>query len=295
MAELKLNQDTTKYLYIGSALIIIMIVFLLTQIIRKKQRVYKNDQILSVITSRGLIMADQNNTKNKLIELSNGLKLHAKRVRVGKFRPLIENAIGKLQHFINNNPKHNVCMNDDRANLIHRSMADLVSVDNLQKNTAYNTVLDSDEETYYSDEQMYEYLLKNLEILIELLHGGICDSGVIDISELEKILNLLEDDLMHNGKFESLAGNELRNNYDAYKNPNAPIFVRDSVGLNDDSYEMRSHVSDRDFNGLLKTKDKIKTYQTRSEIFRNGGNVGYGELSDAVLAGDVYTATYTDY
>ncbi len=285
MSEVKLNQTTTNYLYIGSGVIIVLMVFLLAQMMQRRSLSYSADHIISVRTSRGLIKANQEITSRKIEEIANKLKLHNRRERVGKFRPLIGAAISKIKKFIQDNPKNDLCRSDIRADIIQRSLSDLVSPDDIQKNIAYNIILDHDEIDNYSDEQMFAYLLKNLDILIQMLQHKICEDGIIDIVELEDILNLLDEDLMHNGRFESPIGQEIGNTYDMYRQPRTPIFIRDSTQLEPFiSYEQRSHTSDLDFKGLLKSKNNVKLNQVRSESFRSSNNLtGQGHFSDEEL------------
>ena len=61
------------------------------------------------------------------------------------------------------------------------------------------------------------------------------------------------------------------------------VRVMRHIILNDDSYEMRSHVSDRDFNGLLKTKDKIAR-RRKNKDNKFALKVGYLRLKSRSVA-----------
>jgi hypothetical protein len=287
MSEVK--HENVKYLYIGSALAVILILVMLAQYMQKRRNRYSANDIISIRTSRGLIKVNQEAVERKLTEVAKKIRQHKNRQRVSKFRPLIETAISKLEKFIEDNPKHDLCKYDAKSDIVHKAMSELITTDEYQKEAAYNVVLDNDTIDNYSDEQRFAYLLKNIDIMIQMFHSRVCDNGVVDISELEDIIGILDDDLLDNRKLETPIGQELGNRYDEYRRNREPIFIRDATILdNNDSYEMRSHTSDLDFHGLLKTKNKIKNHQTRSELFRSANNVSDGQFRDTDLVSDLY-------
>ena len=263
-------QTKTTCLYIAGCLILIFLVMSITQInnVSKREKFKKEDteNQIAVKIDDGIIKVDQKEITEKLDELKDKLKIYYNVKQYNK--ELVKKAVDKISLFIKNNPKNYVCDPEIQADIVDQALYDHNTYDVNRQYNAHNTILDMDDVDKYNDVELFQHLLLNIDILIRMLRNRICDNGVLDIVELERILFELEQDLENDMKFDSPIGQELSTHYNPFKKEYNRLFIREFSQV--EPFETRINYGynrNPDIKNLYKKSD-INRYQSRSEMFR---------------------------
>jgi hypothetical protein len=266
-------QIKTNCLYMAGCLILLFIIISVMQLKNNKEAFKdgsskdgnSNDKI-AVKTDKGVIKIGQNEITEKLDEIKDKLKIYYNVKQYNK--ELINSALDKIKLFIKNNPKNYICDPEIEANIIDQALYDHNTYDKDRQYKAHNTILDNDDVEKYNDVELFQHLLLNIDVLIRMLRYKICDNGVLDIVELERIIYELEKDLEDDMKFDTPIGQELSTHYNPHKKEYNRIFIREFSQV--EPFETRVN-SGYNRNPDIKkacNKSDINIYQTRSEMFR---------------------------
>jgi hypothetical protein len=190
-------QDTS-YVYIGGAIVVILVILLIIQNYKGAVISHKHPNTFTILveTDSGLIRRDNQTVANELVEIKRDIGSKRSTNLCGKNRKLINEAIANLGKFIKQNPSNvdMLCSSELKADIVQQALTDAnTPFSNVRKNK-YDTILSEDVADYTTDpvEQM-NYLLSHLDITIRLLRSEVCDTGVIDLVKLRKILLTLND------------------------------------------------------------------------------------------------------
>ena len=261
-------QLKTNCLYMAGCLILLFIIISIIQIKNNKETFkvgYSKDGI-AVKTDKGVIKVDQKEITEKLDEIKDKIKIYYNVKQYNK--ELINSALNKIKIFIKNNPKNYICDSEIEANIIDQALYDHNTYDKNRQYNAHNTILDNDDVEKYNDKELFQHLLLNIDVLIRMLRYRICDNGVLDIVELERIIYELEKDLQDDMKFDTPIGQELRTHYNPHKKEYNRIFIREFSQV--EPFETRVN-SGYNRNPDIKNvcnKSYVNMHQTRSEMFR---------------------------
>jgi hypothetical protein len=97
-----------------------------------------------------------------------------------------------------------LCTLDLQHNLIDQAMIDSVNPNEFSYSKSYNTVIENEEVADYGNTPINENvilnLIKHLDITIRFLRHDVCKGGKLDLTQLYKILNKLNKNLIRKGK-----------------------------------------------------------------------------------------------
>lgn len=263
-------QIKTNCLYLVGCLILLFIILSITQFknSKKKERLTDKDTTgkIAVKTDKGVIKVDQQVITEKLDEIKDKLKIY---YNVKQYNEeLVKSALDKIKLFIKNNPKNYACDPEIQADIVDQALYDHNTYDTNRQYKAHNTILDMDDVDKYNDVELFQHLLLNIDVLIRMLRHRICDNGVLDIVELERILFELEKDLETDMKFDTPIGQELSTHYNPHQKEYKRLFIREFSQV--EPFETRVN-SGYNRNPDIKNgcaKSTINNFQSRSEMFR---------------------------
>jgi hypothetical protein len=189
---------TAGYLYVASGVVIVLVLLLLVQMYnRTKQpkRSQRRHYNVFVDTPQGMIRSDNQKTAADLQKVRDKL-VDKKRLASDSCQelvPLIKASMINLIQFIDENPKLNsqsLCKLELRSNIINDSMQNSLRPGHDWKDE-FQTVLDweeSENRMTSSARDRMEHLIRNVDIVIQMLRLNVCDYGRINISKLYQIL-----------------------------------------------------------------------------------------------------------
>jgi hypothetical protein len=269
------------YLYIAGATAVVLIVLMISQLYMSKSYKYTADYKLAVKTSNGLIKMNNRILADELSKVSADLQKFKGRNQSVTYAIPIAEAIQNIKHFIKKNPGVDLCRAEIRANEIHQALQDNITTDEVQRNLVYKTILDSDSEYIVNDRGLLEYMIKHIDLLIQLLHNDVCVDGVVDLGKLQDILEYMDKDLNEYNSLERSYGNELGSKYDPYDKAPRRIFIKDASQL--EGFVSLENDNTRKFakNNHSMTSDNHRL-QTRSEEFRTN-KTSWTKTSDEEL------------
>lgn len=284
-----MQSETVKHLYIGSAIAIILVIVLIAQTTFKKKINYSADAKIAIKTSKGLIKMNSQYIADELARLAAELDKHNGFERTGRHYKLIEEVMRNIREFIKRNPKNDLTKRDLQTQIIHKALSDWAHIDS-QAN-GYNTIMDFDSLDHGTDSDRFEYMLKHVDVLIEMLKRDICDDGVIDLVGLEKLLHMLDLDITNSvsGNYETPLGQEIGHKYDPYIIPRLSLFETqqtqiEGMGSRESILKPRSEKRD-----TILGIQNARNAQQRSQMFRENRQYGIDNYTDEDL---LYEPTY---
>jgi hypothetical protein len=186
------------YLYVTSGVAIVLVLLLLVQIhnsSKQPQIPQRKHYNVFVDTSHGMVRLDNHKAVDDLQKVRNKL-VDMKRLASDSCQelvPLIKASMLNLIQFIDENPKMNsqsLCKLELRSNIINDSMQNSLRPGHDWKDE-FQTVLDweeSENREMSSARDRMEHLIRNVDIVIQMLRLDVCDYGRINISKLYQIL-----------------------------------------------------------------------------------------------------------
>lgn len=204
------------YSYLGSAIIIILIMLLCIQITNrtnKKQKLAGRRTVM-IYTPRGLIETDDNDVKQELQAVREKIMGVISVVSEDDedLTPLINQSIKSLEQFINNNPGPNsasLCQLNLRADAVNQAMYNSVNPNPLDWMGEYRTVLDweaNEREMQTNPRERLKFLVKNIDVAIAMLNNQVCDNGRLNLTKLYIILQYLNKKINVDGSHYLLDG-----------------------------------------------------------------------------------------
>jgi len=268
--------DDVKYLYVGSAVFLILIVLIIAYMTFQKRHDNASSNAIAVKTSAGIIKMHNHQVANELTKLMEDLRRHLGLTYVGKHYSLIQEAMSKLRHFLKTNPSMNVCTQHDKSDIIHRAMLDHNSINSIDQNNAFKTIMEHDEIEHMTDEKLFEYLLNHITVLINMLQQDLCQGsvGMVDLDLLERVLYELDKELDNKSMWESPIGQEIASQKDPYVQPRVPLFFHDAGQL--EAFESKENVPSvepKQYRDQIREISNARRGQHRSEYFRSNNNV----------------------
>ncbi len=295
---MSIDYTRTKTIYIVSGVVIILIITLLAQSIYKSHKKYNDGRLIAVRTSRGLIKMNATSIADELAKIQAELSRHEGLERTSKFDIQITNVLDHIKQFIKDNP-HNldVCKGDIKASILNNAMNDRITIHNTDQHLAHAAILSHDDLEYGPDSLRFDYLLRNVDILVHMLKRDVCDGGVIDMTALENLLRTLDADLTQNAEFDLSTGQysesrfmtdygkDLATRHDPYAIPRLSLFASNASHIEGFSMESQAR-------GLPAHDDKhyslgpqnARNAQQRSQMFReNRQKIGLHHYVDEDL------------
>ena len=184
---MSLSNQEIKNIYVVSTAIIIMVVLLLAISMYKSQKKYEANNLVAIKTSRGLIKMNSNKLADELSILRADLARHSGYERTSKFDIEINNVLYNVKTFIDKNPHNREPQNvESKARILSKSKNEKI-----KSNSAFDSGM-----THLDDENTntLDILLLHFDILINMLTGGLCDGGMLDVASLERISDILDSD-----------------------------------------------------------------------------------------------------
>jgi hypothetical protein len=189
-------------LYIISAIAVVLIVVIIARSLAGRQHRLNTNAKVAVKTSRGLIKMNNDALAELLARIQADLMRHQGKTRTTKYELEINNVLEQVRTFIKQNPHDTtMCRGSDKADIIDQAMSDTVTPHQSDYHLAHAAVLSHDDLEYGSDSQQFDYLLKNIDVLIWTLRRDVCDGGMIDVDALELLLRKLDEDLTNGAEF----------------------------------------------------------------------------------------------
>jgi len=221
-----MNNTNPIYLYVGSAIFIILIVILIAQSYKRRYCKTKKslDKYVAIDTRKGLInvpvskaIAELSSVRDKLrdnsagvINTNSNLNTQVTDVKsLDKEVPsckelsfLIDESMRELKAFIDKNPYNAkaLCTLDTRSNVLQQQMEDSINPHAITWEETYRTLLEwEDFERDMTMQDKFKYLLDNLDMLISMLRSDVCNYGRIDLAKLYDILNKTNESICATG------------------------------------------------------------------------------------------------
>lgn len=303
---MSLDYQGAKYVYIGSAVVIVLVLCLIARAMYKSHKNYSEQEKIAVKTSKGLIKMNAQSLANELAKLQAELSRHEGYERTSKFDIEINQVLEHIKQFIQQNPHDkDVCKGEMKASIMHNALADRITQHHTDQHLAHATILTHDDLEYSSDSLLFDYLLRNIDVLIHMLQRDICDGGLIDITALEEVLRKLDADLTSGAEFDKSTGEysdsrfmteygqELLARYDPYAIPRLPLFASQASQIEGFSVvsQIRGLPTKDDVNYSLGPQN-ARNAQQRSQMFReNRQKIGLIHYNDEDL---LFNPTYSE-
>jgi len=287
-----MDKQNAQYIYIASAVVILLIIVIIAQLMRKSRLVYTEMANIAVKTSKGLIKLRADKIAYELEKIVAELNRHKGFERTGARYQQIDELIDNLKLYIESNPGVDLNKQELRMNIIHRAMSDMATFDRHIQDAAYKTITDYDELEQGTDVERFDYMLKNVNIVIDMLKHNICENGVVDLYSLENLLHLLDVDLSNSetGYFETPLGQEIGNKYDPYMIPRLALFESQQSQIEGFSRETDVKPHHPEKTDLILGAQNARNAQMRSQLFReNRQMLGTKQYNDEDL---LYIPTY---
>lgn len=296
---MSIDYQNAKYIYIGSAVAVVLILCLIAKSVYKSNKNYSDNEKIAVQTSKGLIKMNAKAVADELAKLQAEMSRHEGYERTSKFDIEINQILDHVKQFIRQNPHdQNVCKGEIKANIMHNALSDRVTPFQTNQHLAHAAILSHDDLEYGTDSLLFDYLLKHIDVLIHMLQRDVCDGGLINIESLENVLRKLDADLSHAQEFDrsnttneftneytNEYTNELHSRYDPYMVAKLPMFASQSSqieGLNVMS-QIRGFPSIDDKYYSLGPQN-ARNAQQRSQMFReNRQKIGLLHYNDEDL------------
>lgn len=286
-----LDSSDAKKIYIASAVGIVLVLLVITQLSQRQAYKYAASHSIAVKTSQGLIKMRADAVADMLANINAELQ-RFKGTNVTPYTADIKHALANLKQTIDANPKKNLCNLEKKLNIMDKALSESITYDENAASQAWKTIVEQDSIENKSDSDMFVHLLRNIETLIHLLHSDICEDGILDLERLEALLHTMERDLVDHGRFEMSPGTEISNRNDPYeKVPGERLFIREQEQLEGfDSRENYKKPSKRI--KPLMTLGVYNKLQDRSDSFRADREcraLSHTTLDDATLLCDDFT------
>jgi hypothetical protein len=264
---------TVEYMYVASGVAIVLVLLLLVQMNNRAKQPKRSQHMhynVFVDTSHGMIRTDNRNAANNLQMVRDKL-VDKKRLASDSCQelvPLIKASMINLIQFINENPKMNaqsLCKLDLRSNIINDSMQNSLLPGHDWKDE-FQTVLDweeSENRMVSSARDRMEHLIRNVDIVIQMLRLDVCDYGRINISKLHQILLALN-------KWACIAD----------ENPNAPRFPNEYADVDE-------YTAHKDLPLYMKSHYTIEPMESKESLHRQKpGRESFASMNDTSF-GDI--------
>lgn len=198
-----MSNNKVIYLYIGAAICTVLLLLLIIQVYTRGNDQAERKYTILVDTNIGLISMDTKTAAHELSDIRNKIAANVAGAnsKCPELMNLIDQAMEDLREFIRRNPgvDESLCKLDIRADILGEKMADTVHPDLLAWGEGYRTLIDMEVEE--KDPLVrFKYLLKNMDITIDMLNGQVCDYGRINLVRLQAILKKLAESICMNGK-----------------------------------------------------------------------------------------------
>ena len=292
---MSLDYQGTKYIYIGSAVVIVLVLCLIARAVYKSHKNYSNQEKIAVKTSKGLIKMNAQSLANELDKLQAELSRHEGYERTSKFDIEINQVLEHVKQFIQKNPHDkDVCKGEMKASIMHNALADRTTPHHTHQHLAHAAILSHDDPDYGTDSLLFANLLRD-----------VCDGGLIDITALEAILRKLDADLTSGAEFDKSTGEysdsrfmtdygrELAVRHDPYAIPRLPLFASQASQIEGFSVvsQIRGLPTKDDVNYSLGPQNARNAHQ-RSQMFReNRQKIGLTHYNDEDL---LFNPTYSE-
>jgi hypothetical protein len=179
-------------IYIVSGIIIILIIISIIHLFINKDELDRSlDRKYSIYlkTHNGIIKTDPIKGAAELSIIRNKIYNGASGA-CENLVPSIKKAINKLKEFNQVGKSNPLCSVDLRANIDHQNMLDSITPDPYHWENTYKKTLLEDESELEMDVPInrLKYLIKHMDLTIELLRNNVCGYGELDLEELQNIL-----------------------------------------------------------------------------------------------------------
>ncbi len=119
--------------------------------------------------------------------------------------PQLNQAISDLKQFIDQNPETNqdyLCSMDTQSNLKNQLLADINPnyTDYTNTNQSILDIEDDDRNIWSDPMERISYLIRNLDVAIQLVRTKVCHKGKLNLSRLYKIIQMINQQLCKVGK-----------------------------------------------------------------------------------------------
>lgn len=197
-----MSNNKVIYLYIGAAICTVLILLLIIQVYTRDNDQKERKYTILVDTNIGLISMDTKTAARELSDIRNKIaaNIAGANSKCPELMGLIDQAMVDLREFIRRNPgvDESLCKLNIRADILGEKMADTVHPNPLAWGESYRTLIDMEVEE--KDPLVrFKYLIKNMDITIDMLNGQVCDYGRINLVRLQAILKKLAESICVNG------------------------------------------------------------------------------------------------
>lgn len=303
---MSVDYQGAKTMYAISGIIIVLVLLLLSQSMYKSHKKYKEGRLIAIKTSRGLIKMNALSVAEELAKLQAELARHEGLERTSKFDEQITDLIDHIKQFIAKNPDNKeLCNSEIKADIINKALLDHITPHQQDQHMAHAAILSHDDLEYSEDSVKFEYLLRNMNVLIHMLKHDVCDCGLLDVEALETLLRALDADLTQgatydksNGHYSDSSfmtdiGRDLLVRHDPYAIPRLSLFASKASQIEGLSIESQVRIQpEPDGKHYTIGPSNVRDVQQRSDMFRiNRQKIGDKHYVDEDL---LFTPTYAE-
>ena len=221
------TQDLyVRYLYIATAVTIILLIGLSYQMFKKNEKIVRSSiKHYNILVNKksDLIKANAEETANDLEKIKQKIT-DVRGIIVSKnYTDKINNVLSNLADFIDSNPSQSynvLCQLDLRADVLQQKMADYTN-GRISKDLLSDIDLES-------PEQRLDFMLKNIDVTIALLRNNVCSNGYIDLDALENILHAVNKSI---GEPEFSLDDQTEITPSDKYDPKIPFYIMDSPAI----------------------------------------------------------------
>lgn len=271
---MSLDSEEVCYSYIISGVVIVLVLLLVVGSVYKTFYQYEKDAKIAVRTSRGLIKMNAHALAEELAKIQAELSKHEGYERTTKFDEQIDQVVAQIKEFINKNPSdRTLCKLEAKSDIIDKAMGERLNPNKHDQHAAHQTVIDHDELSHGPDSLKFDFLLKNIDVLIGMLNRDVCDGGLVNVYELEQLLRALDLDLTNGAEyviepnFSPGYGEEIAARHDPYMIPRLSLFAAAPSQIEGMSVESQHRPIVNQPNYSLGPQN-IRDMQQRSQMFR---------------------------
>ena len=277
------SATKTTYLYVGSSIVIILLLFLIVQAYYNDEKLIKDinkNYAVLVKTPKGLVRSDNESVAQELeyvkhLLISNHAGAQTSCVNL---IPKINTAMKNLAKFIKDNPDNakSLCNLELKAEVVNQYLADSITPESRDWRSNYKSLLDW--EHYERDlpsnpVEKLNFLIKNIDVAVKLLRFNVCNNGQIDLETLHNILLDLNEQICISGSMYTPDGGQITYGYDPYtkynRPPPLPLFIQTQSTLEpfeNKETEVRSLPPKGSFGKLNIKKEKFIIPYVPSEL-----------------------------
>lgn len=191
---MSLDNQEIKNIYLISTAVIIMVIMLLALSAYKSEKRYKENNLIAIKTSKGLIKMNAAKVADHLSNIQADLSRHSGYERTSKYDIEINEVLDRVKLYIERNlPSDNQRSADIKAHIKNK-----LRCDDTKSNIAHDSVV-SHEDPLPEEYIKLDELIRHVDVLISMIKQDECNNGMIDIYALENISYLLDNDANHPG------------------------------------------------------------------------------------------------